>query len=241
MTFVTTVATIFSFASIILTTLEFSTKNVLFKYERKLYVEFSVKSQEIRNMSKSNFIEKIEYRRLKLENEIGKILSVDFNDVELLKPIVSIEGALLTFDVRNDTMHESQALRLIGMEVSNHHLQLKIQKIYFLQQLPAIIDINVNTRSLVNNEEKMFYVFGSPTGNSLISHEGQTVPSISSLPASVATSKSISSNISAPFNATTPYTNKSRTNSPQNNRGTNSKNPLSGVSFELDTYYRMQK
>ena len=101
-TFVTIFATIFSFLSILLTLCEFSTKNYLLNQERKLFVKFKIDSGTIQKYSRKNFIYKIEYKRYRVSNEIARILSIDFNYIELLKPIPCNQGAMLIFHIRTD-------------------------------------------------------------------------------------------------------------------------------------------
>ena len=88
---VTIFAAIFSFLSIVLTLCEFSTKTYLLNQETKLFTEYSRK----------NFIYKIEYR-YSVNNEITRILSIDFNYIELLKQISYNQGAMLTCHIRID-------------------------------------------------------------------------------------------------------------------------------------------
>ena len=94
MSVITLFAMIFSAASIVLTAFEFSIKKYLLDTESVIIVKFKVNSEEIQQMTRSEFIKKIENKRNKITTEVAKLLSVDFAILEQSKPIPCTEGLI---------------------------------------------------------------------------------------------------------------------------------------------------
>ena len=143
---ITIIAMIFSFLSIILTFFEFSTKKYLFETESGIRIKMEINSKEISNMTRTQFIKRIEYKRYSISNEIAKILSIDFNTIELLKPIPSPKGAILIFDIHihqsDINTRKTNVLNTLSSDENTERIGQRLKKTYKLLQIPYIMYID---------------------------------------------------------------------------------------------------
>ena len=124
LTVTTLFAMIFSLLSIILTLFEFVTRRYMIGNDHMymLSIKFIVESEYLQKLSRSQFQSKIERKRYGVSNGLAKILSIDFSNVELLKPIPSKEGVLLIFHIRDNRVRMQDAVEIINNEIASGRL-----------------------------------------------------------------------------------------------------------------------
>ena len=150
---ITIIAMIFSFLSIILTFFEFSTKQYLFKTENGIIIKMEINSKEIEIMTRTQFIKRIEHKRYSISNEIAKILSIDFNTIELLKPIPSSKGVILIFHIQThvENAKKLKVFNTLSSDENNQRISQRLKQTYKISQIPYIVNIHTQSFGVSTN------------------------------------------------------------------------------------------
>ena len=142
--FITIFSMIFSLLSIVLTFFEYCTKKYLFDSESMIVVKIDVHSKSMSNMSYNEFKRKIANKRNTLTKEIGKMISIDANMIEMLKPIRSPEGAMFAFYIRNnDSIDYNKLIVTLATARDNGTVGKAIRHAYSLHQACKIQECEV--------------------------------------------------------------------------------------------------
>ena len=96
------IAMCFSMLSVILTLFEYSSKKFSFESKYLMVLRFKVDSSVIRSMTQKEWKENVSNKREYINNYIVKVLNIDFNNVEQLKPAMYTQGAIITCHVCAD-------------------------------------------------------------------------------------------------------------------------------------------
>ena len=118
---ITLFASTFSLLSIMTSIFACISSSVFLRNETILVIKIDVLSNELANMTYDKFMT-IKVSRRKISSEIAKIIDMDSRLIELLRPIQTKNGVLLTFYIRSDTSQSGRAMDLIRQEIQNGHL-----------------------------------------------------------------------------------------------------------------------
>ena len=141
MQYITLSAMIFSLLSIILALFQCYTQKFLFDHQNLLLLRFEVHSKIIHKFGRRDFKRKVEYKRAGASNVIAKILSIDINDIELLKPMACKRGALLIFHIRNVNNSIVDIKESIEKAIDVNELNFGLMKAYGLRRNPSIVGV----------------------------------------------------------------------------------------------------
>ena len=87
-------------------------------------------------------MDQIVFRKFSLINSMTKILSINFSQIERLKPKLLTNGILFTFTIAVDSNEYDNILKLISNVVENEQLRAQISKVYNLSK-PTISSVTV--------------------------------------------------------------------------------------------------
>ena len=127
--------------------LEYCLQSYLLDSETLLIVKFSISSSDMQSMSRIEFHKQIEMKRSGIESEISKLLTIDFDIIEELKPIQTKDGALFTIHIASDGLKPHQVWQVLQSSVNDGYLPKALKNIYKLQKLPTIS--NIETKEIV--------------------------------------------------------------------------------------------
>lgn len=114
-------AALFSILSIISTIFEHISARLLLSAETVLVIQMHVHSEEIAHMQLKNF-KKIENHRMRVVNELSKVIDIDRRLIELLLPIQTRAGVDLKFYIRSDKSKDTRLLNTIHTEIQSGFL-----------------------------------------------------------------------------------------------------------------------
>ena len=118
---VTIFAATFSILSIVLSIFEHISARVLLNTETILIIKMELDWQEISMLNSYKF-KKIENLRQPVSHEIAKVIDIDHRLIELLLPIQTKDGMLITFHIRSDATQASEIMNKIKQDVRSGHL-----------------------------------------------------------------------------------------------------------------------
>ena len=109
---VTVVAMTFSTISIILSILNYKL-SLLLECEAITVIEMNIESQQLSHTQRRKFRKLIVHHRFPICRELGKIIGVDKDLIEILTPIQINTGAKLTIYIRNDSSEKNLAPQIV--------------------------------------------------------------------------------------------------------------------------------
>ena len=118
---ITAIATIFSILSITLSVFEHISSSLLLKTETILVIKMDINSREFQHIEPRK-LKKLQNLRFGLCAEISKIIRIDEQLIELLRPTPTLEGIYFTFYIRSDASKSSEMLKLIKDEAKSGRL-----------------------------------------------------------------------------------------------------------------------
>ena len=110
---VTVVAMIFSTISIVLSAFKYKLSSLLLECETITVIEMNIESQQLGHTQSRKFRKLIVHHRKPICNELGKIIGVDKDLIEILTPIQTNTGAKLTIYIRNDSSDTNVAPTIV--------------------------------------------------------------------------------------------------------------------------------
>ena len=120
-TYVTISATLFSLTSIILSIMEYCTKQVLLDDEMVCVIKLNVISDQLGNLRSSEF-RRLQNTRRAIEHEISKLINAHLKTIELLRPVQLKDGLNLCFYIRSKFDNTQNIIQIIRKESNNGHL-----------------------------------------------------------------------------------------------------------------------
>ena len=100
---------------------EHISSSLLLKTETILVIKMDINSREFASI-KPAVLKKVQNLRLALCNEISKIIRIDEQLIELLKPTQTRHGIYFTFYIRSDDSKSSEMMKLITDEAKSGRL-----------------------------------------------------------------------------------------------------------------------
>ena len=110
---ITVVAMIFSIISIVLSIFNYKLSSLLLECEAITVIEMNIESQQLSHTQPRKFRKLIVHHRKPICDELGKIIGVDKNLIEILTPIQTNTGAKLTIYIRNDSSDKNLAPQIV--------------------------------------------------------------------------------------------------------------------------------
>ena len=101
--------------------MEYCLQRSLLNSEKVCIIRIEINSINIGNMNRYKF-RRLQNRRIEIEHEISKLLNINIQSIELLRPIQLKNGVNLTFHIRSGASESKTILNIIKKESQNGHL-----------------------------------------------------------------------------------------------------------------------
>ena len=119
---------IFTLISIILSSLEYIINSVLNKYSNILVIQFNIESKYIGTMSHNTFKNIIVFKKWNAIGIMAKLLEINTERVERLKPLQNVNGALFTYFIATDESKFDHFKNIFQTQITT--LENEYQNIY---------------------------------------------------------------------------------------------------------------
>ena len=140
------IAMVFSILSIVVTLFEFRIKKFVFDSEYLMIIKFKLESIAIQSMSKNQFDQTFVNKRKVISSELSKILEVNYDEIEQLKPTWCKQGAQIVCHVRSDAqfINPRKAMDELETAIKSGRLPRQIKRGYGMTSRLDIIDVQVS-------------------------------------------------------------------------------------------------
>ena len=118
----TTFSMIFTVISILLSVFEYIFAANFIHNDSNILVTFSVTSKDIASMTRSQFTSQLVFQNWKLITAMAKILKVNTNRIERLKPKMIMDGAMYTFVLTTEQSQYDHICQIMHDVVDNDQL-----------------------------------------------------------------------------------------------------------------------
>ena len=150
MSLITIFSCLFSVISILSTAFEFISSTLILNSETVVTIKLEIESAQLSALSLDDF-NLIRNKKNPIQSEISKIIDIDSNLIELLKPQQTKDGLKLLFHIRTDSEADSHLITaLIKNEIDNGKLATTLFEIWSALVVITNVPIikNIETKEL---------------------------------------------------------------------------------------------